>query len=463
VDANLSMPRSLGRWDLVLFKIVAVVNINNVPPVAVYGWASLALWLLAFATFFVPEAVAVMILSRRYPGEGGIYLWTRQQFGDAHGFLSGWCYWTNNLFYVPVLLVYMAGILAFAGGEARAADLVNQKSFVAVVAIGWLLLIAGANIRGLAVGKWIQNIGGISAFLSVGLVLLAAALVWSAGSGAHPPTLTGASWEMAASFAVMCNALVGIELASTMGDEIRNPAKDLGPAIAIAGVASAFCYLAVTGAVLMLVPVDRLGVIQGIMQAVSAGANAVHAGAIIVPLAIVMGLATGGAASAWFAGSSRVPFVAGLTSALPSALGRVHPKWQSPYVALGTCAVLTALLTMVSLTGSSVAEAYQVLLKSAVIIQLIPFVYLFLGLIRTPDIARAARAAGSIGLTATLVSLVAAFLPTADVTSVAVFELKLIAGVVVPTAIGWILFKRSRRPGLSSSIDAEARGVRVQP
>jgi amino acid transporter len=40
---------------------------------------------------------------------------------------------------------------------------------------------------------------------------------------------------MTTSFAVMCNALVGIELASTMGDEIRDPARDLGPAIAIAG------------------------------------------------------------------------------------------------------------------------------------------------------------------------------------------------------------------------------------
>jgi len=39
----------------------------------------------------------------------------RTEFGEVHGFLSGWCYWTNNLFYVPVLLVYMAGILAFAG------------------------------------------------------------------------------------------------------------------------------------------------------------------------------------------------------------------------------------------------------------------------------------------------------------------------------------------------------------
>src|SRR5215470_2930585 len=104
-----AVPRTLGRWDLVLLKIVAIVNINNVPPVAVYGWTSLGLWTLAFAAFFVPEAIAVLTLARRYPGEGGIYLWTRQEFGELHGFLSGWCYWTNNLFYVPVLLIYMAG------------------------------------------------------------------------------------------------------------------------------------------------------------------------------------------------------------------------------------------------------------------------------------------------------------------------------------------------------------------
>jgi hypothetical protein len=169
-------------------------------------------------------------------------------------------------------------------------------------------------------GKWIQNIGGLGAFLSVGLVLAAAGAAAYSGFGAHAPTLTGVSWEMATSFAVMCNALVGIELASTMGDEIRNPKRDLGPAIAIAGAVSIASYLLVTGAVLLLVPVDRLGVIQGIMQAVGAGANAAHIGWLVIPLAIVMGIATGGAASAWFAGSSRIPFVAGLTSALPPAL-----------------------------------------------------------------------------------------------------------------------------------------------
>lgn len=440
-----AVPRTLGRWDLVLLKVVAIVNINNVPPVAVYGWMSLVLWVVAFATFFVPEAVAVLTLARRHPGEGGIYLWTRKEFGDVHGFLSGWCYWTNNLFYVPVLLVYMAGIFAFAGGEANAASLVNQKLFVAAVSFGWLALVAVANIRGLAVGKWIQNVGGLSAFLSVGLVLAAAAIVKGTGVGAHPPRITRVSWEMATSFAVMCNALVGIELASTMGDEIRDPERDLAPAIAIAGVVSIVSYLLVTGAVLTLVPIDRLGVIQGVMQAVTAGANAAHIGWMVVPLAILMGLATGGAASAWFAGSSRIPFVAGLTSALPPILGRVHPRWGSPHVALIVCAVLAAAFTAVSLVGSSVAEAYQVLLKAAVVIQLIPFMYLFLALAKPTGGGMASRAAGSLGLCTTVVSLGAAFLPTADVSSVVVFETKLVVGVVAPTALGWLLFRRAQR------------------
>src|SRR5206468_3315936 len=237
-----------------------------------------------------------------------------------------WCYWTNNLFYVPVLLVYMAGIFAFAGGEAGAAALASRRVFVGSVSLGWLALIAAANIRGLSAGKWIQNVGGASTFLSIGLVLMAAAVAQARGAAAHAPAMTGVTWEMTASFAVMCNALVGIELASTMGDEIRDAERDLVPAIAIAGAVSIAAYLLATASVLTLVPIERLGVIQGVMQAVTAGAAAARIVWVVVPLAIVMGLATGGAASAWFAGSARIPFVAGLTRALPPALGRVHPR-----------------------------------------------------------------------------------------------------------------------------------------
>ena len=191
------------------------------------------------------------------------------------------------------------------------------------------------------------------------------------------------------------------------------------------------------------------------MQAVGAGAHAANVGWIVVPLAILMGLATGGAASAWFAGSSRIPFAAGLASALPASLGRVHPRWHSPHVALTTCAVLAALFTVFSMVGSSVAEAYQVLLRAAVVIQLIPFIYLFLALIKAEDVNAGARVAGVVGLATTAFGLGAAFLPGADVTSVALFETKMIVGVVGPTAVGWFLFKRAQRRGRAPGFTLE--------
>jgi amino acid transporter len=315
----------------------------------------------------------------------------------------------NNLFYIPVLLVYMAGIFALAGGS-RTADLVNQRVFVGSVALGWLAVIAVANIRGMAVGKWVQNLGGISTGLSIGLVLAAAAAASFRGVAEHPPAVARFGWEMAASFAVMCNAYVGVELASTMGDEIHDASRNLPTAIYIAGATW-----------------------------------------MVAPLAVAMGLAIGGTASAWFAGSSRIPFVAGLTSALPAALGRVHSRWHSPHVALATCAVLAALFTCWSLVGSGVAKAYQLLLKSAVIIQLIPFSYLFVGLIKLDDAGASSRVAGLVGALATLGSIVAAFIPTADVTSVPWFEAKLVFGVAGPVAVGWILFRRTQqsRPPLT--------------
>ena len=437
-----AIPRTLGRMDLILLAVVAIVNINNVPPGAIFGWASIALWVLAFVAFFVPEAIAVLAFSRRHPGEGGIYLWIRREFGPTHGFVAGWCYWTNNLFYIPVLLVYMAGILAFGGGQATA-RLVDDRIFVGSVAFGWLALITVLNIRGLRVGKWIQNIGGVGAALSVALVLVAAIVAWSRGVAVSPPVVAGTGWGMAASFSVMCNALIGIELASTMGDEIRDPERDLKPAIIAAGVITLGSYLLVTVAVLVLVPLRDLGVIQGIMQAVSVGANAAGAPWLVVPIALLMGLSIGGAASAWFAGSSRVPFVAGLSSALPAALGRLHPRWGSPHVALGVCAVLAGVFTAVSLVGSSVAEAYQVLLKAAVVIQLIPFVYLFLGLFRLAGLGGGARAAGVVGFVTTLAGIGFAFIPTADVGSVAVFEAKMAAGVLGPLLVGLYFHRRS--------------------
>jgi hypothetical protein len=67
------------------------------------------------------------------------------------------------------------------------------------------------------------------------------------------------------------------------------------------------------------------------------------------------------------------------------------------------------------------------------------------GLIRLDNAGVFSRCAGLVGTLATLGSIVAAFIPTADVTNVAVFEAKLALGVVSPVAVGWILYRRTRQ------------------
>jgi amino acid transporter len=446
------MRRTLGLADLVLLGTVAIVNVNTVPPVARFGRATLALWVIAWATFFVPTAVAALVLSRRYPGEGGVYTWTERRFGALHGFVAGWCYWTNNLFYVPVLLVYLAGVAAYVGGE-RTAALVDNRAFVGVVAFGWLALITIANIRGLATGKWINNVGGVGSVATVILLVVAAAIARARDVAVSPPISDGTLLDMTSGLSVMCFAFIGIELALTMADEIRDPARDVKRSMAIVGAIALVSYVAVTDALFALVPAEEIGAIQGVMQAVGRGAETAGAPWLITLIAVVMSLAIGGAASAWFAGPARIPFVAGLDRALPAALARVHPRWGSPHVALMTCAAVSAALLTLSMIGADVTEAYQILLKATVVINLIPFVYIFLALVTLDRITPGQRAAGVVGAIVSAAGIAAAFLPDDEVSSVVVFELKMAAGVLAPLALGLWLFTRSRRQAALSLRD----------
>ena len=65
------------------------------------------------------QGIAVIELAHRYPGEGGVYLWAKEVFGDFHGFLSGWCYWTNNMLYVPTVMLYFVGVSVYVLGPAH--------------------------------------------------------------------------------------------------------------------------------------------------------------------------------------------------------------------------------------------------------------------------------------------------------------------------------------------------------
>jgi glutamate:GABA antiporter len=431
------LKRVLGRFDLVLLFVVAVFNLNVVPSIAANGGVTVWLWIISLLLFFWPQGIAVIELAHRYPGEGGVYLWAKEVFGDFHGFLSGWCYWTNNMLYVPTVMLYFVGVTVFAMGPGHV-GLADNKNFAMAASLGLLALLTVVNIVGLGVGKWLNNLGAIGTFIAAAVLIGLGITVWSR----FGTTVTSADFRVPAdprfvlnSFGVICFGLVGLELASVMGDEIQEPAKTLPGAVAWGGIISGLLYIGATLTLLVAVGKNDISVLQGIVQAVSHMAARVGVVWIVTPFAVMLSLSIAGIGSAWMGGSARIPFVAGLDSYMPSWLGKVHPKYRTPYAALIVQAVVSLILIVINFYASGgVQEAFQTMLSLAVVLQLVPFLYVFTALLKFAlkgDMAGARYGRGTLvvsgffGFVTTALGIVLAFFPAKQITSVWRYEAKM--------------------------------------
>ncbi|MGD0215554.1 MAG: APC family permease [Terriglobales bacterium] len=434
------LKRVLGRRDLVLLFVVAVFNLNVVPSIAANGGVTVWLWLISLILFFWPQGIAVIELAHRYPGEGGVYLWAKEVFGDFHGFLSGWCYWTNNMLYVPTVMLYFVGVSVFVIGPSHA-GLADNKAFALTLSLALLALLTILNVVGLGVGKWINNFGAIGTFVAAAVLIGLGAVIWLRFGS----TITAADFKVPAnprfvlnSFGVICFGLVGLELASVMGDEIQDPSRTLPGAVAWGGVLSGGLYLGATLTLLIAVG-KNVNVLQGIVQAVSHMAARVGVAWIVVPFAMMLSFSIAGIGSAWMGGSARIPFVAGLDSYMPSWLGKVHPRYATPYAALIVQAIVSAVLVIMNFFGAGVQETFQKLLSLAVVLQLVPFVYMFGALVRfsmTESVPRGQYGritmflAGTSGLLTTILGIALAFFPAQQITSLWSYELWMFGGTL---------------------------------
>ena len=441
-NAQPHLKRVLGRRDLVLLFVVAVFNLNVLPSVAANGGVTIWLWLISLALFFWPQGIAVIELAHRYPGEGGVYLWAKEVFGDFHGFLSGWCYWTNNMMYVPTVMLYFVGVSVFVLGPGHA-GLADNRTFALVASVVLLGLLVVLNVVGLGVGKWLNNIGGIGTFIAA-FVLMGLGVIVCTKFGTN---MHGSDFKIPAnprfvlnSFGVICFGLVGLELASIMGDEIENPRKTLPGAVALGGLLSGFLYIGATLTLLVAVDKDSISVLQGIVQAVSHMAGRVGLGWIIAPFAFLLSLSIAGIGSAWLGGSARIPFVAGLDSYMPEWLGKIHPQYATPYAALMVHASVSLILVIVNFVATGgVQESFQSLLSLAVVLQLIPFLYMFGGLLRIAfdqGFVRGHYAKGTLifagvsGLLTTVLGIALAFFPAQQIKSIARYEIWMFGGTI---------------------------------
>jgi glutamate:GABA antiporter len=466
-----------------LLFVVAVFNLNVVPSIAANGGVTIWLWIISLILFFWPQGIAVIELAHRYPGEGGVYLWAKEVFGDFHGFLSGWCYWTNNMLYVPTVMLYFVGVSVFVLGPAHTA-LADNKVFALTTALALMIALTVLNIVGLGVGKWVNNIGAIGTFLAAAVLIGLGAVIWSR----FGTNITAADFRIPAeprfvlnSFGVICFGLVGLELASVMGDEIKDPSRTLPGAVAWGGVLSGALYVGATLTILIAIG-KNVNVLQGIVQAVMHMSGRVGIGWITIPFALMLSLSIAGIGSAWMGGCARIPFVAGLDSYMPSWLGKVHPRYTTPYPALIVQAIVSSILVIMNfLGGAGVQETFQKLLSLAVVLQLVPFLYMFAALAKFAVVESAPRGqygrttlflAGTSGLLTTILGIALVFFPAQQITSLWRYELWMFGGTLFFVGLAAFFFfvygrrkaPRGRKilaqdasPGLAAHTGTESR------
>jgi glutamate:GABA antiporter len=209
------------------------------------------------------------------------------------------------------------------------------------------------------------------------------------------------------------------------------------------------------------VPTGEVNIVSGFLQALAAGTRDIGWGAAWIPAlaAALYVLGNIGGVGAWLTGPARVAFVIGLDRYFPPAFGRVHPRWQTPYVAILTQAVLATIFLLVSVLGrgTTVERAYLVILDTMLLVYFIPYIYLFVCFLvirlREPAAAGAGllagRAAGAViglcGLGLTLFAMFVATVPPADTADAGLFELKVVGGAAFFVVLGLVIYWRGRR------------------
>ena len=457
--------RALRLRDLVLFNLVAVLGLRHLGTTAKFGPGSLLMWVIAAVFFFIPQGLAVIELSSRFPKEGGIYFWTKHALGEGHGFLCGWCYWINNVLYYPNLLISAAVIATFIFGK-DASGLSDNWAYVLPVTIGTLWIAVLINIVGLGTGKWLQNAGGVGTYIP-GFILISLGVY---GAMTTPPanefSLTTLKPDLnnlpaLNLLASIAFAFAGLELASTMADEVENPRRNLPRSIFISGPLIAVVYVIGTAAVLWCVPNKDINVVSGFLQAIRAGADNLSPtlGWIVAFCAALYTVGNLGSVGAWLIGPARVAFVIGLDRYFPNAFGAVHPRWHTPYVAILVQAALATIFLLLSVLGkgTTVEDVYLILLDTQILIYFIPYLYLFVvflihrrrgesshEVVLAPGGLIGAWFTGLSGMLVTLFAMIIATIPPPDMGNPLAFRLKVIGGAFGFIVIGGLIYWRAR-------------------
>jgi amino acid transporter len=450
----------MGFWDVLLFNIAAVLGPRWIAAAAHNGPSSISLWIFAALLFFLPTALIIIELSTRYPAEGGLYVWSKEAFGDFHGFVAGWSYWIYTFFYFPGLLSASVAMSVFIGGP-KYGWLADSKAYTLGTSLGLLAIAVVLNLVGLNIGKWLQNAGGVGTYVPLLMLLgIGGYIFFHSGSVTHfswQSTLPVWNWDTVNFWSQIAFAFTGMELVCAMSEEIHEPRKTFPRAIYASAVLIALIYVIATVAVLWLRPAGDVDVRNGVFQAISGSSATLGIAWFGVIAALLVTVGNAGGVGATVAGVARVPFVAGIDRYLPAFFGKIHPRWKTPWLSILVQAGISAVILVFAQASTTLKTAYLFLVDMSVILYFIPFLYMYAAVIKLsyradrdsnqqavliPGGHAGVWITGVLGFVITLGSMALAAIPPETAKSKLAFDLNVVLWTAIFIGIGLVLYWR---------------------
>ncbi len=296
-DDDGKLIRGLSLLDATMIVIgsmigsgIFIVSAKSSALVGSPGWL-LMVWALA-GVLTITGALCCAELAAMMPRAGGQYVFLREAYGPATGFLFGW-----SLFFVIQTGTIAAVAVAFADFLGVIAPGVSASNYLIapvhlgsyalslstqqLVAILLILLLTFTNTRGLKTGKLIQNTFTFTKTAALlGLIILGFALGWNKGSAAYTsswwnpvangwsPQTTPQALDSTGPLALLM--LVGLAMVGPLfaqsawnnvtftGSEIRDPGRNLPRALLIGCGAVVLLYLLANVAYVVTLPLSRI-------------------------------------------------------------------------------------------------------------------------------------------------------------------------------------------------------------
>ena len=189
-------------------------------------------------------------LTKRVPNsDGGLYAYSRHEFGDFAGYLVGWCYWVQtwagNAAIVSSWVLYVDALFSFNNPTGM------ENWGIALVGL-WIPAII--NLVGVRQMAWFQNVTVVLKFLPL---LFVGVVGWFFVTSAHfgPFNASGGSLYSGIGIAagVALFSFIGVEAAAITAKRVKDPRINVARASMLGTALSAVLYVLVTAAVMGLV------------------------------------------------------------------------------------------------------------------------------------------------------------------------------------------------------------------